>query len=105
MGFNPRVSRPEKTSAPSGADLSISPSRLNYEIQTIYGLDPDGSDPPPEKKMKCSTTRTTTGKSSRGTALPAWARRSETVSTDWDASPLDEDNDDTDYNDVPWRQT
>ena len=31
-------SRPENMNTPSGADLSISPCRLNYEIQSRYGF-------------------------------------------------------------------
>jgi hypothetical protein len=35
MGFHPRVSRPDKTNPPPGADFSISPSRFNYDMQNI----------------------------------------------------------------------
>ncbi len=34
--FTPRVSRPDKTNPPPGADFSISPSGFNYDMQSIF---------------------------------------------------------------------
>ena len=40
----PRVNRPDKTSAPPRADFSISPSGLNYDMQSIsFILDLQGN--------------------------------------------------------------
>ena len=42
MGFPPRVSRPDKTNPPPGADFSISPSGFNYDMQSSpnFGVKP-----------------------------------------------------------------
>jgi len=42
VGFHPRVSRPDKTNPPPGADFSISPSGFNYDMQSNQSL--QGSD-------------------------------------------------------------
>ena len=36
--FTPRVSRPDKTNPPPGADFSISPSGFNYDMQSTQSL-------------------------------------------------------------------